>query len=165
MRPIIRPISIPTVPQDRDLWPHNGLGFSLIRDVWMTPHIPTDKGQNPWKGFRMKDSSTLMGSNLKQKNKRLAHVYCHLLSLSFCPSVNTKAPERTACNFCYSVNLQTRMAGIHWQRAVTEQKTLQWTNPFKHSAFWREWQPAKTGQWSYIAIVSFLMQHCCLSQY
>lgn len=81
-------------------------------------------GQNPEKGFTIRDSDTLVGSNLKQKNKRLQHVLCHLLSVSCHPNVNTKAPERTASNF-YSVNLQTRMAGIHWQKAVTEQGTLQ----------------------------------------
>lgn len=73
----------------------------------------------------MRNSDTLVGSNLKQKNKRLHHVWCHLLSVSCHPNVNTKAPERTASNFSYSVNLQTRMAGIHWQIAVTEQGTLQ----------------------------------------
>lgn len=134
------------------------------RDVLMTSHMLMGIQRNPEKGFTMRDSGILVGSNLTQMNKRLHHVWCHLLSLSCHPSVNTKAPERTASNF-YSVNLQTRMAGIHWQIAVTEQGTLQWTNPFEHSAFCRERQPAKSTHWSYIAIVSFLMQHCCLSQY
>lgn len=158
-------VHIPTVCQHRRTHTCCSLSIALKEDVLMTFYILTDVGQHPDKGFTMRGSGALVGSNLKHKNKRLHHVWCHLLSVSCHPSVNTKAPERTASNFSYSVNLQTGMAGIHWQIAVTEQGTLQWTNPFERSAFCRERQPAKTGHWNYIAIVSFLMQHCCLPQH
>lgn len=142
-------------------------GIALMREVLMTVHVLIDIGQNPERGFTSADSDTRVGSNLKRKkkNKRPRHVWCHLLSVSCHPNVKTKARDRTASNFSYSVNLQTTMAGMHRQIAVTEQGTLQWTNPFEHSAFCRERQPAKTGHWSHIAIVSFLMQHCCLPQH
>lgn len=120
-------------------------------------------GQNPEEGFIIRDSDTLVGSNLKQKNKGLRHVLCHLLSVSCHPSVNTKAPERTASN-CYSVNLQTRMARIHLQKLRLNRGHSSELIPSSTSAFCREWQLAKTGHRSYIAIVSFLMQGYCLSQ-
>lgn len=130
--------------------------FVFLETYRMTPRALTDIGHNPEEAFPMRISGTLVNSGLKQKNKKgLHHVWCHLLLVSCHPNVNTKAPERTASNSSYAVNLQTRMAGIHWQIAVTEQRTLQWTNPFEHSAFCRERQPAKTGHWSYIAIVPF----------
>lgn len=137
---------------------------ALIKDVWLTFKTLIGIVQTPENGFPVRDGGTLVYSNPKQKNKRLNYVWSHELSASCHPNVNTKAPERTPSNFSYSVNLQTRMPRIHWQIAVTEQRTLQWTNPFEHSAFCRERQPAKTGHWSYVAIVSFLMEHCCFAQ-
>lgn len=159
------PICMPTAPRWMDMWLHNGHSIALISNVWMTSHTATDTGQNPEERFGREAAATLVGRSLNQKNKSL----CHVWWLACCRYPVTqkwtqKLRREPPATSCYSVNLQTRMAGIHWQIAVTEQRTLQWTNPFKHSAFWREWKPAKTGHLSCITIVPFLMQRCCLSR-
>lgn len=77
-------------------------------------------GEVPGRGCTVRRGDALVGSNLKQtEQKSAARIVPSVVSI-LSPSVNTKAPESAASNF-YSVNLQTRMAGIHWQRAVTEQ--------------------------------------------
>lgn len=105
-------------------------------------------------GFIVRGSGTLVGNNYKQKNKRRLYISCHL-SASCHPQSEHKSTRKSSLQLLFSVNLQTRMGRIHWQIAVTEKRTLQWTNPFKHCAFWREWPPAKSGHWSCIAILSY----------